>query len=1062
MSSESVDVFSFMTLRAGQGDVPGARLDLVPDDEYVHRDPMPPVSHHHLPTTEDRASGLHDADLFSMASASPIGRLVYGTLFGNSAAWNEAYGNAVKELVISAVESQLVAGLEYGVSGSTFRVRPALRTVDLAAGATTPGARAFASIGGRAHYLRGQRLHVLPAGVADFQVPMDGLEQAIVMMRTLLARRSSREQDVAALADGIARIAGADPGPLALAEWVFGPNGEYSPAFAFTKRILFDHLYALFILRKRERVPLDPVTTALTGLHAVELLALGQYFREAIRNGALPASRSRVVAVLAARYPDLLNWDPTAAEAEARLSAADVPRITQVADLARCLEAKPVVHPVFARLGAALKTFNPLVPVGIGDLKVVKQTFLGYRKGEIAHIETVLAGETKKRLHRSLERNEDSFTAMSSSDSETTRDSQSTARFELKNEAEQALKTDIGVNAGASFTYKGSPVVDASVTAGMTFASSRSIGEKTSRSFVNDVMAKATSRVQSRVSQSRSQSRLTESEETVSHEFTNSPENGNISGVYRWLDKVYEGQVHNYGKRLMFEFVLPEPAAFYVESRLYAYLAGLDLPVHPGGDEPASVPTMPVASAAEIDEAKFIELGRTYDLAAHPYPRAVLDSPAFALRSTEAGELAFTSKEPYVVGRAGIKTLTYNAWIPDLPAGYHIDQVYVSGSAEFAAANENWRHTDVQNTLVISFGQHIVFSKRDESNFLWSSFARGDATVSYPTLAPGQVVPSSPMSISITDTTCIRHDLRISVSLRRSAETYRQWQEAVYAAVYRQFQAASGGSATDPAAAAIAEYERALDEIAAKPLNEIIRGGSSSVNEGTVRRELKRQCIAMVAREFDDDASDDLISAMDATGPRLIDVIYPSLDVGTPEASGSANERRRAIARFIDRRDTPVPSFTSINLGTARRKGTYVQFLEQAFEWEQLSSLFYPYFWASLPRWVELMNREDSADPMFTEFLQAGSVRVLLAVKPGYENAVLHFLATREPWEGGPSPVIGDPLFIPLYQEVHNRQDNLAGSVPEGEPWEFSLPTSLVYLETGKPLPMEYEPDTTP
>jgi hypothetical protein len=1062
MSSESVDVFSFMTLRAGQGDVPGARLDLVPDDEYVHRDPMPPMSSHHLPNSEDRPSGLHDADLFSMASVSPIGRLVYGTLFGNGAASNEAHGSALRELIIGAVESQLVAGLEYGIGGNTFRVRPVLRTVDFAAGATTAGARAFASIGGRAHYLKGQRLYVLPAGVADFQVPMEGLEQAIVMMRTLLSRGSGRDQDVAELADGIARIAGADPGPLALAEWVFGPNGEYSPAFAFTKRILFDHLYALFILRKRERVPLDPVTTALTGLHAVELLALGQYFREAIRNAALPAGRSRVIDVLATRYPDLVRWDPSAADAEARLAAAELPHISRVADLARCLEAKPVVHPVFARLTSALKTFNPLVPVGIGDLKVVKQTFLGYRKGEIAHIETVLAGETKKRQHRSLERNEDSFTAMSSNDSETARDSQSTARFELKNEAEQTLKTDIGVNAGASFTYKGSPVVDASVTAGMTFASSRSIGEKTSRSFVNEVMAKATSRVQSRVSQSRSQSRLTESEETVSHEFTNEPDNGNISGVYRWLDKVYEGQVHNYGKRLMFEFVLPEPAAFYVESRLYAYLASLDLPVHPGGDTPAGVPKMPVTAASEIDEAKFLELGRTYDLSGHAYPREVLDSPPFALRSTEAGDLSFKSKDPYVVGRLGIKTLTYDAWIPDLPAGYYVDQVHVSGSAEFAAANENSSHTDVQNTLVISFGQHVVFSKIDETNVLWSSFARGDATVNYPPLAPGQVVPSSPLSISITDTTCIKHDLRISVTLRRSAETYRLWQEAVYAAVYRQFQAASAGAATDPAAAAIAEYERALDEVAAKPLNEIIRGGSSAANDGTVRRELKRQCIAMVTREFDDDASDDLISGMDATGPRLIDVFYPSLEVGTPEATGNDRERRRAIARFIDRSDTPLPSFTAINLAMAKRKGTYVQFLEQAFEWEQLSSLFYPYFWARLPRWVELMNREDSADPMFTEFLQAGSVRVLLAVKPGYENAVLHFLATREPWEGGPSPVIGDPLFIPLYQEVHNRQDNLAGSLPEGEPWEFSLPTSLVYLETGKPLPMEYVPDPAP
>ncbi|MBI4047004.1 MAG: hypothetical protein HY371_09305, partial [Devosia nanyangense] len=118
---------------------------------------------------------------------------------------------------------------------------------------------------------------------------------------------------------------------------------------------------------------------------------------------------------------------------------------------------------------------------------------------------------------------------------------------------------------------------------------------------------------------------------------------------------------------------------------------------------------------------------------------------------------------------------------------------------------------------------------------------------------------------------------------------------------------------------------------------------------------------------------------------------------------------------------------------------------------------FYPYFWARMPMWLQLMNRDDPADPLFTEFLQAGSARVLLAVKPGYENAVLHFLATREPWLGGASPVIGDPLYLPLYEEVRDRQDDLAGAEPVGDSWEFTLPTSLVYLQsTAYPLPMEY------
>jgi len=41
---------------------------------------------------------------------------------------------------------------------------------------------------------------------------------------------------------------------------------------------------------------------------------------------------------------------------------------------------------------------------------------------------------------------------------------------------------------------------------------------------------------------------------------------GNISGVYQWLNKVYEVQVFNYGSRLLFDLMIPEPAAFILDA----------------------------------------------------------------------------------------------------------------------------------------------------------------------------------------------------------------------------------------------------------------------------------------------------------------------------------------------------------------------------------------------------------------------------------------------------------------------------------------------------------------
>ena len=43
-------------------------------------------------------------------------------------------------------------------------------------------------------------------------------------------------------------------------------------------------------------------------------------------------------------------------------------------------------------------------------------------------------------------------------------------------------------------------------------------------------------------------------------------------------------------------------------------------------------------------------------------------------------------------------------------------------------------------------------------------------------------------------------------------------------------------------------------------------------------------------------------------------------------------------------------------------------------------------------------------------FLQVGMARVIVTVKPGFEDAVQLFIETGLIWNGGEVPVIGDPL----------------------------------------------------
>jgi hypothetical protein len=67
--------------------------------------------------------------------------------------------------------------------------------------------------------------------------------------------------------------------------------------------------------------------------------------------------------------------------------------------------------------------------------------------------------------------------------------------------------------------------------------------------------------------------------------------------------------------------------------------------------------------------------------------------------------------------------------------------------------------------------------------------------------------------------------------------------------------------------------------------------------------------------------------------------------------------------------------------------------------------------------------------------------RVIEPVKPGFETAVQFFLETGIIWNGGAVPVIGDPMYMIIVDEM--RQ--LTG-VPQGKYWITRVPMTLTIL----------------
>src|SRR2546422_11319647 len=74
------------------------------------------------------------------------------------------------------------------------------------------------------------------------------------------------------------------------------------------------------------------------------------------------------------------------------------------------------------------------------------------------------------------------------------------------------------------------------------------------------------SKVKERVRQKQSTRLIQLIEEAEEHGFDNTGTGKkNISGIYQWVNKVYEAQIFNYGQRLLFDLSVPEPAAFFFD-----------------------------------------------------------------------------------------------------------------------------------------------------------------------------------------------------------------------------------------------------------------------------------------------------------------------------------------------------------------------------------------------------------------------------------------------------------------------------------------------------------------
>jgi hypothetical protein len=146
--------------------------------------------------------------------------------------------------------------------------------------------------------------------------------------------------------------------------------------------------------------------------------------------------------------------------------------------------------------------------------------------------------------------------------------------------------------------------------------------------------------------------------------------------------------------------------------------------------------------------------------------------------------------------------------------------------------------------------------------------------------------------------------------------------------------------------------------------------------------------------------------------------------------------------------------------------GEFVKFLHQAIEWENVLYFVYPYFWDH-PRNHPLKRFLHHPDALHQAFLRGGAARVVLTVRPGFEESFTKLFET-----GSLDGELGNHPYLTIAQEIRNyaaaHYPGIPGSTPGNEPppeavaaaergeliarWHDYTPVSALDISVNTPL----------
>ena len=607
-------------------------------------------------------------------------------------------------------------------------------------------------------------------------------------------------------------------------------------------------------------------------------------------------------------------------------------------------------------------------PIGMLNLERLEMTPAGIERGALLATIPLAPLEQTSVVQKEWSVTSQEFTSIVTDSLENYSETGVTENTELAQSttAQTQHSNQFNINATVS---GGCGFVTGSVSTGFTSQDSNSNSATDSRKHAIDTTRKASARVKQEHKMSISTTTVTGTSESTTRTLQNPSATDPIRIDYFSMMRKWYVALYRYGLRLTYDIAIPEPGGTLREA--YMKLADLQTQVSQGFTFPLKYSDITLQTYQDTSSILW-----TY---ASQYGAQVPPPPSAPQPLTVGGQ---------VPGLGDDDSWHFNTINFSVPDGCWITDVYLNGLVGIASNhNNNGNH----HFIVIGSGYNKLDSNHGYSD---------DLTVPQYGNFMFQYMGAQVISCFFqwVDTALVQ----FTIKLAPTDAAMEQWQASVWSALYN----AAQSSFYAQQQTINAQIQALQDQI-------------NNVDTLTLRREENDEIMKGILRWL-------LGPSFDFMPPEVV-ALFGNPAVGT-QAYDLLTHGVSFTGNDIFTSD-PTLKQANTDWSTMFQYQEMVKFINEAIEWENVLYFLYSYFWDVPVSW-DFIRQIRHPDSTRQAFLRAGSSRVVLTVRKGWELAWVSFV---EAGGFGQTLIPGHP-YLTIAQEIQNYDNTNYPGIPPANP----------------------------